>query len=97
MCDEVLASKPTDDATLSAMTLVLRGLGRREVLFDRPSLCYLTLCLPDIDMITMFEEAYKRQPHNEELGFQTFFANVRTGNWKAAQQVCLENESWIFN
>lgn len=33
LCDEVLAAKPTDDATLSAMTLVLRGLGRREFLF----------------------------------------------------------------
>jgi len=39
-------------------------------------------------MITMFEEAYKKQPHHEELGVQTFFAIVRTGNWKAAQQVC---------
>jgi len=38
-------------------------------------------------MITMFEEAYKKQPHHEELGVQTFFAIVRTGNWKAAQQV----------
>jgi hypothetical protein len=41
----------------------------------------------DIDMITMFENAYKQQPTNEELGAQTFFANVRTGNWKTAQQV----------
>jgi hypothetical protein len=41
----------------------------------------------DNDMITMFEEAYKKQPHHEELGVQTFFAIVRTGNWKAAQQV----------
>lgn len=38
-------------------------------------------------MITMFEEAYKKQPHHEDLGVQTFFAIVRTGNWKAAQQV----------
>ena len=38
-------------------------------------------------MITMFEDAYKQQPANEELGIQTFFANVRTGNWKTAQQV----------
>jgi N-terminal acetyltransferase B complex non-catalytic subunit len=38
-------------------------------------------------MITMFENAYKQQPTNEDLGAQTFFANVRTGNWKTAQQV----------
>ncbi|OCH92237.1 hypothetical protein OBBRIDRAFT_465052 [Obba rivulosa] len=30
LCDEVLAAKPTDDPTLSAMMHVLRGLGRRE-------------------------------------------------------------------
>jgi N-terminal acetyltransferase B complex non-catalytic subunit len=35
----------------------------------------------------MFEEAYKAQPGNEELAAQTFFANTRTGNWKACQQV----------
>ena len=39
-------------------------------------------------MIAMFDNAYKQQPTNEELGAQTFFANVRTGNWKVAQQVC---------
>lgn len=38
-------------------------------------------------MVTMFEEAYKQQPANEELAAQTFFANVRAGNWKSAQQV----------
>lgn len=38
-------------------------------------------------MVLMFEEAYKQQPMNEELGAQTFFANVRAGQWKSAQQV----------
>ncbi|KAG5647223.1 hypothetical protein DXG03_000758 [Asterophora parasitica] len=72
LCDEVLDAKPTDDAVLSAMMHVLRGLGRH---------------MPDKDMVTMFEEAYKQQPLNEELGAQTFFANVRAGLWKAAQQI----------
>jgi len=40
-------------------------------------------------MVTMFEEAYKQQPANEELGVQAFFANVRAGHWKSAQQVSL--------
>jgi N-terminal acetyltransferase B complex non-catalytic subunit len=40
-------------------------------------------------MISMFDDAFKQQPTNEELGAQTFFANVRTGHWKAAQQVIL--------
>jgi len=35
----------------------------------------------------MFEHAFKQHPHNEELGVQTFFAYVRIGNWKSAQQV----------
>ncbi|KAK7467226.1 mitochondrial distribution and morphology [Stygiomarasmius scandens] len=39
------------------------------------------------DMVTMFEEAYKQQPANEELGVQAFFANVRAGHWKSAQQI----------
>ncbi|KAH9901395.1 actin cytoskeleton organization protein [Cubamyces lactineus] len=69
LCDEVLASKPVDDPTLTAMMHVLRGLGRH------------------MDMVTMYEDAYKQQPGNEDLGTQTFFANVRIGNWKAAQQI----------
>jgi len=42
----------------------------------------------DKDMVKMFEEAYKQQPHNEELAAQTFFANVRALQWKSAQLVC---------
>ncbi|KAK2466858.1 hypothetical protein APHAL10511_001116 [Amanita phalloides] len=69
LCDEVLESKPTTDAVLTAMMHVLRGLGRQK------------------DMVTMFDDAYKQQPNNEELGAQTFFANVRATNWKTAQQI----------
>ncbi|KAF8163363.1 actin cytoskeleton organization protein [Crassisporium funariophilum] len=39
------------------------------------------------DMVTMFEEAYKKQPANEDLGAQTFFANVRASHWKSAHQI----------
>jgi hypothetical protein len=35
----------------------------------------------------MFDDAYKQQPANEDLGCQTFFANARVNNWKTAQQV----------
>ncbi|KAF8238594.1 actin cytoskeleton organization protein [Tricholoma matsutake] len=69
ICDEVLDSRPTNNAVLTAMMHVLRGLGRNK------------------DMVVMFEDAYKQQPTNEELGAQTFFANVRGSNWKSAQQV----------
>ncbi|KAG6810186.1 hypothetical protein H0H92_012950 [Tricholoma furcatifolium] len=39
------------------------------------------------DMVNMFEEAFKQHPTNEELGAQAFFANVRAGRWKSAQQI----------
>ena len=35
----------------------------------------------------LFEDAFKQQPDNDEFGRQAFFANVRAGNWKAAQLV----------
>ncbi|THH26464.1 hypothetical protein EUX98_g7719 [Antrodiella citrinella] len=39
------------------------------------------------DIISMYDNAYKQQPNNEDLAMNVFHANVRTGNWKAAQQV----------
>jgi len=85
LCDEVLDSRPTNDAVLTAMMHVLRGLGR-SMLY--PMFCTnTTIIRTDKDMVMMFEEAYKQQPTNEELGAQTFFANVRASDWKSAQQV----------
>ncbi|KAI6036277.1 N-acetyltransferase B complex non catalytic subunit-domain-containing protein [Pisolithus microcarpus] len=69
LCDEILAVKPLDEPTMSAMMHVLKGLGR------------------NVDLVTMCEEAYKLQPQNEEYGAQAFFANIRNGNWKSAQQI----------
>lgn len=34
----------------------------------------------------MYDIAWKQQPTNEDLGVNTFSANTRAGNWKAAQQ-----------
>ena len=45
------------------------------------------ILVTDKDLVTMFEEAYKQQPNNEDLAINTFFANARTGNWKVGQQV----------
>lgn len=50
----------------------------------------------DKDMVVMFEDAYKQQPTNEELGAQTFFANVRGSNWKSAQQVWRSTSSHLY-
>ena len=94
LCDEVLAVKPLDDATISAMMHVLKGLGRSTsstlCQFLRPTPLFLVT-----DMVNMFEEAYKQQPLNEEYGAQTFFAHVRTANWKSAQQVHLSTLAHI--
>ncbi len=43
--------------------------------------------LLDRDTVVMFEEAFKKEPTNEDLGAQTFLSNVRAGHWKSAQQV----------
>ena len=84
-CDEVLATKPTDEHVLGAMSHVLRSLSRRSSL-PLARLLLLTLLLDD-EMAVMFEAAYKKFPQNDEYGAQAFMANVRLGNWKAAQQV----------
>jgi len=56
----------------------------------------LTSYMPvEKDMVAMFEDAYKQQPNNEELGAQTFFANVRATNWKAAQQASSCSSTWM--
>ncbi|KAK0463946.1 actin cytoskeleton organization protein [Desarmillaria tabescens] len=39
------------------------------------------------DTVVMFEEAFKKEPTNEDLGAQTFLSNVRAGHWKSAQQI----------
>ncbi|KAF7323044.1 Actin cytoskeleton organization protein [Mycena chlorophos] len=39
------------------------------------------------DIVTMFEEASKQLPASEDLAVQTFLANIRVQNFKAAQQI----------
>ena len=41
----------------------------------------------DDDVTEMYDEAFKKQPGNEELGAQAFMANAKISNWKIAQQV----------
>lgn len=38
----------------------------------------------------MFEDAFKKQPANEELGAQTFMSHIRVGSWKNAQVIALK-------
>ncbi len=71
------------------MSHVLRGLGRRKCYSDLPCRPFHATLLPslDLDIISMYETAWKQQPSNEELGVNVFNVNVRVANWKAAQQV----------
>lgn len=54
------------------------------------------------DLVKLFEDAFKQQPDNDELGRQAFFANVRSGNWKAAQLLAsrlnkqFHNDRYVF-
>ena len=52
------------------------------------SFVFPLLDFSDDDMVTLFEWAYKKNPQSDEMGAQAFMANVRTGSWKSAQQVC---------
>lgn len=84
LCEEVLATKPTDEGTINALMHALRHLGRYA------------------DLVKLFEDAFKQQPDNDELGRQAFFANVRAGNWKAAQLLAnrlnkqFHNDRYVF-
>ncbi|KAH9063337.1 N-acetyltransferase B complex non catalytic subunit-domain-containing protein [Lactarius vividus] len=84
LCEEVLATKPTDEGTINALMHALRLLGRYA------------------DLVKLFEDAFKQQPDNDELGRQAFFANVRAGNWKAAQLLAnrlnkqFHNDRYVF-
>ncbi|KAI0006129.1 actin cytoskeleton organization protein [Russula compacta] len=54
------------------------------------------------DLVKLFEDAFKQQPDNDEFGRQAFFANVRAGNWKAAQLLAnrlnkqFHNDRYVF-
>jgi N-terminal acetyltransferase B complex non-catalytic subunit len=84
LCEEVLATKPTDDGIINALMHALRHLGRFA------------------DLVKLFEDAFKQQPDNDEFGRQAFFANVRAGNWKAAQLLAnklnkqFRNDRYVF-
>ena len=73
----------------------MRSCTPSDILADVSVQCLLT-CDPLLnrliavaDLVKLFEDAFKQQPDNDEFGRQAFFANVRAGNWKAAQLVRL--------
>jgi N-terminal acetyltransferase B complex non-catalytic subunit len=66
-----------------------------EVFSARPTDGDILLALSQIlrhlerhqDNISLYEDAFKKEPRNEELGSQTFMAMIRIGSWKLAQQL----------
>lgn len=90
LCDELLAAKPTDETVLGILSHVLKNLERGTCrgLSESPS---RNQVLPaGHEITTMFEEAFKKQPLNEELGAQTFMSMIRVGSWRSAQVVALK-------
>ncbi|KAG8748303.1 hypothetical protein FRC10_007694 [Ceratobasidium sp. 414] len=71
LADQLIASKPSDEAVLNTLSHVLRAL-------DRPQ-----------DVVTLYDDAYKQSPNNEELGCQAFVAMSKVGSWRTAQQTAL--------
>ncbi|KAG8728758.1 hypothetical protein FRC12_021519, partial [Ceratobasidium sp. 428] len=59
LADQLIASKPSDEAVLNTLSHVLRAL-------DRPQ-----------DVVTLYDDAYKQSPNNEELGCQAFVAMAK--------------------
>ncbi|KAG9120166.1 hypothetical protein FRC07_004447 [Ceratobasidium sp. 392] len=41
------------------------------------------------DVVTLYDDAYKQSPNNEELGCQAFVAMAKVGAWRTAQQTAL--------
>lgn len=66
-----------------------------EIFAQRPTDESVLLALAQIlrhlerhqDIITLYEDAFKKEPRNEEIGSQAFMAMVRIGGWKTAQQL----------
>lgn len=118
-CNKLLKKNPKSQIIRTLKSLALVRTSRieegavqcDEILKERPVdddvLSALTFTLRHIgrheDIVNMYEDAFRRVPHNEELGVQTFFALVRVGSWKTAQQVSLKlsklfpsNSRYIF-
>ncbi|OAX41971.1 hypothetical protein K503DRAFT_427433 [Rhizopogon vinicolor AM-OR11-026] len=102
-CNKVLKKYPNNSLVKALKALALTRSQKVEealvicddilatVVTDDSTLSVMTHVLKGLarnsDMVAMFDSAFKQQPQSEELGVQTFFAHVRTGNWKSCQQV----------
>ncbi|KZS91044.1 TPR-like protein [Sistotremastrum niveocremeum HHB9708] len=102
-CNKILKKQPNNELVKTLKCLAMVRIGKideavilsDEILAKKPSDELVLGAMSNVlrflsrheDMIVMYEDAYKKNPTNEELGAQTFMANVRVGNWKAAQQV----------
>ncbi|KAF8325563.1 N-acetyltransferase B complex non catalytic subunit-domain-containing protein [Cantharellus anzutake] len=113
-CNKLLKKNPKSQIIRALKSLALYRSGKLqdasqecdEVLKEHPTdhdvLSTLALTLRQLtrhgDAVNMYEDAFKKTPNNEELGVQTFFANIRVGSWKAAQQISLKlSKAYLSN
>ncbi|KAG8902855.1 hypothetical protein FRB99_004017 [Tulasnella sp. 403] len=105
-CNKLLKKQPNHETVraLKSLALLRGGKGEEsiqlcdELLVSKPTdetvLGILSHVLKHLDrtpeITVMFEEAFKKQPHNEELGAQTFMSMIRVGSWKSAQVISLK-------
>ncbi|KAF8923010.1 N-acetyltransferase B complex non catalytic subunit-domain-containing protein [Dissophora ornata] len=74
LCDEIGWAKPTDEATLRTMSMVLRSSGNPESMEK---------------LIKLYEHASKASPKNENLATQWFMSLARKLDYKGQQQAAL--------
>ncbi|KZO97767.1 hypothetical protein CALVIDRAFT_60044 [Calocera viscosa TUFC12733] len=105
-CNKLLKKRPNWDVVKALKALALqRGLKTDEasalcdeILKNKPSdestLLALNLTLRPLgrhqDIVTLYDDAFKRHPDNEEIGAQAFLAMIKVRSWKTAQQVGLK-------
>ncbi|EJU05253.1 hypothetical protein DACRYDRAFT_19822 [Dacryopinax primogenitus] len=105
-CNKLLKKKSNWDIVKALKALALqRGLKTEEasqlcdeILKNKPSdestLLALNLTLRPLgrheDIVTLYDDAFKKHPDNEEIGAQAFLAMIKVRSWKTAQQVGLK-------
>ncbi|KIO20263.1 hypothetical protein M407DRAFT_30110 [Tulasnella calospora MUT 4182] len=105
-CNKLLKKQPQHETIRALKSLALLRANKAEeaiqlcdeILASKPTddtvLGIMQHVLKHLDrtpeITAMFEDAFKKQPGNEELGAQTFMSHIRVGSWKSAQLIALK-------
>ncbi|KAG8909044.1 hypothetical protein FRC01_007189, partial [Tulasnella sp. 417] len=105
-CNKLLKKQPQHETIRALKSLALLRANKAEeaiqlcdeILASKPTddtvLGIMQHVLKHLDrtpeITAMFEDAFKKQPGNEELGAQTFMSHIRVGSWKNAQVIALK-------